>query len=1238
MKVQLLKTRLQKCLGGRGLCTSLYILFLMISAATHSQPVMVSEISNGSKNFIYVGNQLYFSKADSLFKASSTSPATFVAKTTDAITAIYNFRIGSSFFFVTGNTGAQKLWRTDGTAANTVQLATHAQIQPLIIYQSQLYLRVNSTVSGVELWKVDAAYNVTMVKDIFPGNGSGFYPSVAIFNNLLYFFGNDGTGLDLWRTNGTEAGTVLSVDLDDTPHDGVSSWYGLTTVNDIMFFTRNYNTYYDDEGYYTGDVTAELWKTNATAAGTVLVHQSEGYTNNYLSHFLAWNGKLYYFQSIGDYAYHWVSVSDGTTEGTQNLHLSAIDGGPRQLIDAETYLLFYGESQSFTTPIEKTDGTTATEVHEFSEYHSTPSDSQIGLTYTHGRAFFLDDASGYYGGSSQLWQADLASGTTQTVQNIYGFSLHGSGNIVAANESIYFTRTLGNEMTLWHYNPSNPPGSACVGAGSIEREKWTDVPGYPISSIPTMTEDPDAITTLASFTTPRNEGDNYGARVRGYVCVPENGNYVFYISSDDNSELWLSTDDNPANRQLIASSKYTQYNQWDKYPTQTSAAIPLIKGKKYYLEALHKESAGADHLSVGWKLPDGTLERPIPGTRLIPFNRGSAPSIYLSQPDDGQRFTAPANIDIVAHPRDDDGPIVKVEFFASGTLLAEDVTSPYSYRWTNVQSGTYNIEARVTDNEGNMRSDFSEVIVSAPSCEGTGNIRQEIWLNAPGSDVRTFDFSAYPSAYRSFTSFETPQYYANNYASRMRAHICVPQSGNYTLWISSDDYSELYLSTDESETNKRLIAWVYGATKYKDYDKYPTQKSLQINLVAGRKYYIEARHKEGNGNDFVSVGWQLPDGTMERPIAGSRLIPILDGINYGPTIAITSPQPNETFTSPASIRIAANVFDQHGVKSVKFDVTSNGATTTLATFTSAPYEFQWNNVPPGSYQLMVSAADNLNSHSSTFAYFTVNQGACEGTGTIVREIWTGISGTSISSIPVNSAPNSVVQLTSLSTQNYWGNDYGSRIRGYVCAPATGAFTFWIAGDDNSELWLSPNDDPSGKTKIAYAATATRVNEWEKYSSQKSTVINLVQGQRYYIEVLHKEANGADHVAVGWQLPDGTQERPIAGSRLIPFDDATHAAQFLTTNDYTPEDPGSDITVYPNPAAGGDQVSILLPGGEVEDVLVDIVSVTGVSVQNERLSSNGEGVTVGVSASITPGMYLIKVAGSKKRWSKKLQIK
>lgn len=159
-------------------------------------------------------------------------------------------------------------------------------------------------------------------------------------------------------------------------------------------------------------------------------------------------------------------------------------------------------------------------------------------------------------------------------------------------------------------------------------------------------------------------------------------------------------------------------------------------------------------------------------------------------------------------------------------------------------------------------------------------------------------------------------------------------------------------------------------------------------------------------------------------------------------------------------------------------------------------------------------------------------------GFVNREVWNGINGGKVADLTKHpnfaKPPNSTLKMTMLSTSGDIGDNYGSRVRGYLTAPQNGEYTFWIASDDESELWLSSDDKPGSKKKIASVGSFTGVQEWTKMPSQKSGPIVLQRGQRYYFEVLHKEGAGGDHIAVGWQLPNKQMERPIIGARLSPY--------------------------------------------------------------------------------------------------------
>jgi aryl-phospho-beta-D-glucosidase BglC (GH1 family) len=160
-------------------------------------------------------------------------------------------------------------------------------------------------------------------------------------------------------------------------------------------------------------------------------------------------------------------------------------------------------------------------------------------------------------------------------------------------------------------------------------------------------------------------------------------------------------------------------------------------------------------------------------------------------------------------------------------------------------------------------------------------------------------------------------------------------------------------------------------------------------------------------------------------------------------------------------------------------------------------------------------------------------------GTILREWWTGISGTAVSNLTSNANypnnPSGREQIRLLEGPVNWADNYGTRIRGYVYPPTTGSYTFWIAGDDNCQLWLSTDGSPVNKSRIAYISGSgwTDSRQWDKYGSQQSSPRTLTAGQKYYIEILHKENTGGDNIAVAWSGP-GIAQEVIAGRYLSPW--------------------------------------------------------------------------------------------------------
>jgi hypothetical protein len=179
------------------------------------------------------------------------------------------------------------------------------------------------------------------------------------------------------------------------------------------------------------------------------------------------------------------------------------------------------------------------------------------------------------------------------------------------------------------------------------------------------------------------------------------------------------------------------------------------------------------------------------------------------------------------------------------------------------------------------------------------------------------------------------------------------------------------------------------------------------------------------------------------------------------------------------------------------------------------------------------AAGNLSAASAALSV-TTNAASGGGTGSIVREYWTGVGGDAIADIPLTTTPTGTDTLTSLEGPSNWGNGYATRIRGYITPTVTGTYNFAIASDNAGELWLSTDNNPANKSRIAHVSTWTGYRNWTASSTQQSAGIALQAGQSYYVEVLHKEDSSADHLSVGWTGPGISTMTVIAGSYLSPL--------------------------------------------------------------------------------------------------------
>jgi PA14 domain/Bacterial TSP3 repeat len=359
-----------------------------------------------------------------------------------------------------------------------------------------------------------------------------------------------------------------------------------------------------------------------------------------------------------------------------------------------------------------------------------------------------------------------------------------------------------------------------------------------------------------------------------------------------------------------------------------------------------------------------------------------------------------------------------------------------------------------------------------------GYLWVEQWNNVTGANLTDlFASSAFhgaPSEVYLVTQAKAQSNVGDNYGLRLSGRVIAPVSGSYCFWIASDGQCRLYLSTDSTASKRRLVASVNTGSGVEQWDQDSSQKSVAIDLVAGQEYYLEALMKESTGVDHLALAWDYP-GQARQIIPGAQLRSYVsdpgdadgDGMldTWEATVGL---DPNDNGQLDYSQSAYA---DSDGDGLLSFE------------------EYNYNGSP------LVAGG---------------NQGYLE------LNIWNGISGPAIKDLTGNpkyaSAPDS--KTYSGVDVSCLGLNYGARLRGTITAPQTGDYVFTIAGDEQTELWLSSTESPFTKRRIAHGTTKTNYQQWLT-GTRQSAGIHLEQSKSYYIEALVKNATGTDHLSIGW---------------------------------------------------------------------------------------------------------------------------
>lgn len=373
------------------------------------------------------------------------------------------------------------------------------------------------------------------------------------------------------------------------------------------------------------------------------------------------------------------------------------------------------------------------------------------------------------------------------------------------------------------------------------------------------------------------------------------------------------------------------------------------------------------------------------------------PTVSISSPAANATFTTPASIPITATASDTDGTIAKVEFFNGATLLGTTTTSPYAFTWTGVAAGSYALTAKATDNSGGVKTSVAVAIsVRTPPTVNITVPANNASFIAPASIPITASATPAGSATISKVDFLKG-------ATLLGTKTVAPYTFTWT-GVAVGSYSLTAKATDSNglATTSAPIAVTVGANPPPTVSI--TAPASNASFAAPASVAITASATAASGLtiskvDFYSGATLLGTKTTSPYIfnwtgvaAGSYSLTAKATDSAGaittaaavpitvtppiarPTVSITSPISGATFNGPATILITATAAATAGGASIsKVDFYNDS--TFLGTSSSAPYSYNWTNVPAGEFLLSAKATDSLTVTGTSWPIYAIVDGA-----------------------------------------------------------------------------------------------------------------------------------------------------------------------------------------------------------------------------------------------------------------------
>ena len=710
------------------------------------------------------------------------------------------------------------------------QVGQGSNPQQFVAAGNLTYFVATDVAHGTELWRTDGTTAGTrLVKDINPGSSGANPRALTEYQGKLFFFANDGVhGNEPWMTDGTAAGTHILKDIAPGLESSNSYTVTIASFKGKLFFNA-------DDGAHG----KELWQTDGTKAGTTMVADiNSGASGSYPYSLTKFKGKLYFeAQDASHGAELW--RSDGTAGGTslvKDITVGTSGSFPHALTPTGDTLFFAASGGLW-----KTDGT------------------PVGTTLVKNvqSAQFLTNVNGMliFEGQFDLWKSDGTTAGTSLVTKINPTAIAQPFGIIAFGGKAYFS----------------------ADDGTHGRELWTS----------------DGTAAGTSLVKDINPGSGYGVGFDPDLTV---FNQKLYFEANDGAsggELWTSDGTGAGTTRLLDINPGAGNGVVVSYPR----SITAVRGKLFF--AADNGHTGAEPWISGGRAAN---------TRLLD-------DINLATQDSNpSQFTAfNGGVAFAANDGAHGSELWKTDGTATGTSLVNDILpgggSSYpnlltSFEGNLIFSAFDGVSQKLLQSDGTPGGTIplANIFESSPATDFNGTLFLGASDSANGgelwkSDGTTSGTSLVKDIYPGTTYYPVYGTYINSsYPNNLTAF-----KGAIYFAASDENGRELWTS-DGTETGTHQVIdlvpgthYVYGA--YKGNSSNPNNLTVmngQLFFVAtdvahGRELWVSdgtaaGTHVvkdivPGGGSDYYSDGNNSSNPTNLTVVGGKLFFFADDGVH-----------------------------------------------------------------------------------------------------------------------------------------------------------------------------------------------------------------------------------------------------------------------------------------------------------------------------------------------------------------------